>query len=238
MLAEAASCDSVEAFVYTSSVDVYADPPHETVDENHPLWSSTAKTNEYNRTKAIGDRLVLDANGPRLRTVCLRLAHVYGDRHTQGLIEILDAIKGNAPLVQVGEGRNLMEVLSAHNAATAHLLAATALLRPDTTPASPKIDGEAFNISDGSPVPFWHHVRIMWKAARGEDALKGVKILPAWVMAALVFLAEWCYWIFTLGTLEPPAALSRTSLTYVTATHTYSITKGPRGTELRSRRGP
>ena len=225
LLDAAAEHESVRAFVYSSSVDTYADPPHDLVDESHPVWSPASKIAEYNRTKAIGDGLVREANGPQLRTVCLRLAHIYGDRHTQGLTQVLDSIKGDRPLVQIGDGTNLMEVLSADNAATAHLLAAKALLDPRRALDGGEVGGEAFNVSDGAPVPFWHHVRVIWGVARGEDALKKVTVLPAWAMGTLVFLATWSYWIFTLGTVEPPVALSKTSFAYVTTSHTYSIQK-------------
>lgn len=73
LLTVAAENTSAQALVYTSRVDTYADPPHENVTEAHPLWPASDKSNEYNRTKAIADCLVRDANGPQLRTVTLRL---------------------------------------------------------------------------------------------------------------------------------------------------------------------
>ncbi|KAM5341753.1 hypothetical protein ACJ41O_014784 [Fusarium nematophilum] len=223
LLTVAAESDSAQALVYTSSVDTYADPPHEDVTEEHPLWPASDKSNEYNRTKAIADGLVRDANGPQLRTVALRLGHAYGERHIQGMVEVLDMCSGNKKLVQVGPGKNIMEVVSAENCAIAHLLAAKALLDPTRTAG--KVDGEAFNISDGAPMPFWHHIKVIWGVARGEDALKNVSVVPAWVMIVTVYLAEWLFWVFTLNMAKPPAALRRVSLDYCLHTHTYSIGK-------------
>lgn len=225
LLTVATECNSVEAFVFSSSVDVYADPPHHNVDETHPLWPPSAQLSEYIRTKTIADRLVLASNGPRLRTVSLRLSHMYGERHLQGLTEVLDSIKGNAPLVQIGSGENQMEVLSGYNAAAAHVLVAKALLDLRRAAGPGRIDGEAFNVSDGAPVLFWHHIRVIWKVARGEDALRKVRVIPAWVMIAIVFLVEWGLWICTLGTMEPPVTLSRSAFSYATASHTYSVQK-------------
>ncbi|KAI3588153.1 hypothetical protein IWW34DRAFT_18465 [Fusarium oxysporum f. sp. albedinis] len=222
LLTVASECDAIQAFVFTSSVDAYANPPHTNADETYPLWSPNDKSNEYNRTKAIGDHLVREANGPRLRTVTLRPGHAYGERHVQGMVEVLDMCK-NKKLVQIGDGKNLMEVVSGENNAIAHVLTAKALLDPSR--ASGKVDGEAFNVSDGAPVPFWHHTGVIWKTARGEDVFKDVIVLPAWVMIVAVFLAEWTFWILTLNTAKPPVELRRVSLEYCVYTHTHSIEK-------------
>ncbi|KAK7397757.1 hypothetical protein QQX98_012871 [Neonectria punicea] len=223
LLTVAADSDFTQALVYTSSVDTYADPPHSNVTELHPMWPQSDKSNEYNRTKAIADRLVLAANGSQLRTVSLRLGHAYGERHIQGLVEVLDVCSGNQRLVQVGQGENLMEVVSADNSATAHVLAAKALLDPSR--AVGKVDGEGFNISDGSPVPFWHHIKVIWKVARGKKALEDITVIPAWVMVVAVNLVEWLLWALTLDTVKPPTPLRRVSLDYCVYTHTYRIEK-------------
>ncbi|RTE74367.1 hypothetical protein BHE90_011192 [Fusarium euwallaceae] len=223
LLTVATESESVRAFVYTSSVDIYTDPPFLDVVESHALWSDSDKSNQYNRTKAIADRLVRDANGPQLRTVALRLGHAYGERHIQGMVEVLDMCEGSKKLVQVGSGENVMEVVSADNSSMAHVLAAKALVDP--TRAEGKVDGEGFNISDGVPMPFWHHIRLIWKTALGQDELKNLTILPAWVMIVAVNAVEWILWIFTLNMVKPPVELRRVSLDYCLNTHTYSIDK-------------
>ncbi|KAF4422234.1 Sterol-4-alpha-carboxylate 3-dehydrogenase, decarboxylating [Fusarium austroafricanum] len=222
LLNAALESDAVKAFVFTSSVDVYANPPHADVDETFPLWKDSNKSNEYNRTKAIADILVRQANSPQLRTVSLRPGHGYGERHTQGLVEVLDMCK-NKKIFQIGDGSNLMEVASGENCAIAHVLAAKALLDP--TRAAGNVEGEAFNVSDGAPVPFWHHMGVIWKTARGEDVFKDVVILPAWVMISAVVLVEWFYWVFTFNTVKPPGELRRVSLHYCVYTNTFSIEK-------------
>ncbi|KAH7113953.1 hypothetical protein B0J13DRAFT_573984 [Dactylonectria estremocensis] len=223
LLTVGAESDSVRALVYTSSVDIYADPPHTNVDELHALWPASDKSNEYNRTKAIADCLVRTANSPQLRTVALRPGHAYGERHVQGMVEALDVCEGNKKLFQVGPGTNLMEVVSADNVATAHVLAAKALLDPSR--AAGKVDGEGFNISDGAPVLFWHHMKLIWRTAAGEEAVKNITVLPAWIMVVAVYLAEWMFWTFTFNTVKPPTALRRVSLDYCIHTHTYEIEK-------------
>ncbi|KAK5993533.1 Sterol-4-alpha-carboxylate 3-dehydrogenase erg26-like protein [Cladobotryum mycophilum] len=219
----ATESDSVKALVYTSTIDVYATPPLFNVAETHPLWPESDKSDQYNRTKAIGDLLVQKASNPRLRTAVLRLAHVYGERQSQGLDEVLNMCSGNKKLVQIGQGENVMEVVSADNGALGHLLTAKALLDPSR--ASGKVDGEAFNISDGAPVPFWYHNRLIWEVVRGKDALKDVMIIPAWVMIVMVNVVEWLLWIFTLNIVKPPIELRRVSLHYCIDNNTFNSEK-------------
>lgn len=63
---------TVKALVYTSSPDIYANPPHHNVTETHPLVPDDSQHNgsvsEYVRTKATAHRLVLAVNSPSLRT--------------------------------------------------------------------------------------------------------------------------------------------------------------------------
>ena len=225
LLDVAAQSPTVMAFVFTSTVDIYVKPPHVNVGESHPLWPESDRSNGYNRTKAIADRLVRAANGPSLRTACLRLGHAYGERQAQGLREVLDMCEGDQPLVQLGDGSNLMEVVSADNVARAHVLAAKALVREDREDATTKVGGEAFNISDGAPVPFWYHTKLIWAAARGEEAVNTVTVIPGWIMVVAVVIAEWVFWLVTLDRVKPPNTMSRLAMEYCLLTHTYSIEK-------------
>ncbi|RFN52434.1 sterol-4-alpha-carboxylate 3-dehydrogenase, decarboxylating [Fusarium flagelliforme] len=219
----ASESNSVRAFVFTSSIDVYANPPHINADETLPLWPESDRSNEYNRTKAIGDRIVRQANGSKLKTAVLRPGHAYGERQVQGMIEAVKMAAGNGQLIQIGNGKNMVEVIFARNFAIVHTLAAKALLDPSRTAG--KVDGEAFNISDGRPVPFWHHVRIIWEAVRGKDVSEEIIVLPGWVMAVASFLAEWLFFIFSFGRAKPPVELRRMSVEYCLYDHTHSIQK-------------
>ncbi|KAK8113313.1 hypothetical protein PG984_013839 [Apiospora sp. TS-2023a] len=212
---------SVKALVYTSSPDIYANPPHHNISETHPLapdeqrrWDD-GSVSEYARTKAAAQRLVLAANSPSLRTCALLPAHMYGERSTQGLHEILSfCADRDGP--------------SAANVARAHLLAAKALLDPPR--ARGDVAGESFNITDGRPVAFWNeHVRAAWKEARGiEDdsvLLKKVIVVPGWVYRLIAWVVRMLFWILTLGTVSPPTAVSEQGVLYSLGEHTYSVDK-------------
>jgi sterol-4alpha-carboxylate 3-dehydrogenase (decarboxylating) len=223
LLAAATNDDAVEAFVFTSSVDTYACPPHDNVDETHPLLPESDTSNEYARTKAVADRAVLAANGSHLRTVSLRPGHMYGDGYAQGLQEIMSLYSESGPLIQLGRGDNLMEVVSIDNAATLHILAAKALLDPKR--ADGVVAGEAFNVSDGAPVPFWHHARVIWQAIAGDKPLNSTIIIPAWLILFIMYSLEWVLWIFTLDIIKLPKTMDRAAMSYCLYTHTYSIQK-------------
>jgi len=173
----------------------------------------------------MADKIVRLANSPNLPTVSLVMAHSYGVRDTQTIPATLNACPENQKPFQIGNGDNLVEILGMKNGATAHILAAKALLDPSR--ASGKVDGEAFIISDGIAVPFWHHARLIWTIARRRSRtdLVEVTILPVWFALAIASLLRWMYWIFTLGTKEPPVSLSKTSMTYCVNTHTYNTRK-------------
>jgi len=213
---------SVKALVYCSTVDAYADPPHENISEDHPLCPDNF-FEAYARTKATADRLVLAANGPTLRTVSMRVSHMYGPYCSQQMPILLDICAGNKPLFQLGAGTNMIEVVSSDNAAALHILGAKAILDPSR--ANGKVDGEAFNVSDGAPQPFWRHVVHFWSAARGRDVKDELIVFPEWLVRIVYFLVGWIVWILTLGTREPPPSLSWTTLTHSLEHHTYSLAK-------------
>lgn len=222
LLELSASCPSVNAFVNCSSIDIYADAPHIEADETHPTCISPVHE-PYAHTKAVSDRLVLAANGPQLRTTSLRVAHMYGARCSQQLQVLLDMCAGNGPLFQLGPGTNLIEVVSVDNAAAAHILAAKALADPNR--AHGRVDGEAFNISDGQAVPFWYHTTLFWSAARGRPVADELTIIPEWFARLIFSFVQWLFWIFTLGYVDPPANMSTTALSYSLESRTYSSKK-------------
>ena len=91
LLACAAQAHSTRAFVYTSSTVVMIGSKPNFANESSPVLSATSKENEYAKTKAIADTLLLEANdtgnesGNGLRTACLRNSnhsHVWRERHT------------------------------------------------------------------------------------------------------------------------------------------------------------
>lgn len=224
----------VKALVYTSSLDIYADPPLDHAQETHPLWPDHPLpwrgVSEYDRTKTIAHRLVLAANSPPvLKTAIIVPSHIWGVRDRQGLSLFFDTFADpRKPLWQVGEGRNVNSCVEAGNCAAAHVLAAKALL--DESLARGRVDGEAFNVTDGEDVNFWEDIRVTCAMIRGcygkgEEAMPKVHILPSWTMRLLVWIVKWVLLIFTLGYVEPSQPLSRNGCSWATEDHTLDDTK-------------
>lgn len=216
--------DHVRTLIYTSSVEVMEGLSHNFVTEDARMFTVASRGEYYAKTKAIADQAVLDANGMGgLRTLCLRLAVVYGDHDSQMIPGTLQALQEGRQRYQIGDNRNLFDAVSATNVARSHLLAAKALLRQPED-GSEKVGGEAFFITDGNPVPFWTLARQIWSAAGDRTALKEVTVIPAWLILNLASAVEWLYWTFTMG-LKRPKVLRRQVMAYTCYPRTYSIDK-------------
>jgi sterol-4alpha-carboxylate 3-dehydrogenase (decarboxylating) len=206
LLRVAAGCSSVKAFVYTSSSGVLKGDSYDMGDESWPLKTAKNCTNNaYATSKAIADQLVRDNNGKAFLTVTLRVCAVYGERDSQIIPAMMRLMKEGKHRIQIGDNTAKSDRTSGENAALAHVLAAKALLakinNPDTD--RPKVDGEAFFITDGWPMPTWDFARLVWKEAGDHTPPDQIRVIPAWFILNLASLTEWMYWIFTLGYMRP-----------------------------------
>lgn len=237
LLALAREKPYVKSLVYTSSVDIYSDPPHHYITESHPLWPDHpppwAGVSEYDRTKTVAHRLVLASNSPpHLCTAVIVPAHMWGVRDSQALSLYFDTFEDpRKPLWQVGPGTNVLSCVEAGNCAAAHVLAAKCLVDPARiSEGGGPVDGEAFIVTDGQDVNMWDDVWSTCALIRrpalgaGEGAPK-VHMVPAWVMRLVVEVAKWLYLIFTLGYAEPPPTFGRNGLSWCTEEHTQDDSK-------------
>ncbi|MCJ1394807.1 hypothetical protein MMC18_007687 [Xylographa bjoerkii] len=229
LLTAAAECPCVRALIYTSSATMAAGHQHVDLDESAPLADTDPSSHPYAATKARADRLVLAANQPTtaeresLRTACIRLPIVYGERDLLAIPGALAALQKGQTRFQLGPGTNLWDFCSADNAAAAHVLLAQALLVPGR-PSTAKVDGEAFNITDGTRRSFWAFPRDVWRAAGHEVDPEKVWEMPIWLAMFTAELLEWLYRIFTWGA-KRPAQMGRQQVEYSCFEHTYSIEK-------------
>ena len=118
------------------------------------MATSTSRLNYYSKFKALADQYVLDSNNKTgLRTTCLRVISVYGPRDIQMIPGTLQVLRAGHQRKQIGDITNLYDFCSVQNAAKAHVLAAKALLVDQDDPLL-MVDGEAFFITDGHPIPY------------------------------------------------------------------------------------
>ncbi|PVI07891.1 NAD(P)-binding protein [Periconia macrospinosa] len=208
LLKHAAACASTRAFIFTGS-DSGMFPQQDPITEDQArLYTAAADhTTPYGVTKGIADAMVLAANGPELRTVSLRVPGMYGTHDYKGMLpQLLDAVRKGQHKVQIGENKRVFEVVEVRKAAEAHILAAKVLLRREEnspTKGLPKVDGEAFFISDGHPVPYWDFFRKCFAAAGAPVKPGEIQVLPLGAMKMVASIVEWFFAIFTLGYKTP-----------------------------------
>ena len=224
LLKAAIASKHVKMLIYTSSIEVMEGSTHNFITEDAQLCTATSRAEYYAKSKAVADQAVLDANGRGgLRTLCLRITVAYGERDNQCIPGTFEALQKGRNRYQIGDNQSLFDWVSVTNVAQSHLLAAQALLRQSEDDGR-KVDGEAFFITDGNPIPFWTFERLVWYAAGDRTTSEEVTIIPAWFMLSLASMVEWLYWAFTLG-LKRPKVLRRQIMAYTCHPRTYSIDK-------------
>jgi len=147
-----AACRSagVRRLVFTSSPSVVAaDHDLRGIDESMPYPARYRAL--YPETKAAAERAVLAAHGDTLRTISLRPHLIFGPGDTNLVPTILKRARAGR-LVQVGNGKNLVDLTFIDDCVAAHVLAAAAL---DDRPTA---GGRAFFISQGTPVSLWEWI--------------------------------------------------------------------------------
>jgi nucleoside-diphosphate-sugar epimerase len=188
---EACRSQGVCRLVYTSSPSVvFNGRDMEGVDESVPYPRHFEA--HYPHTKAIAERLVLQANDRKLATVALRPHLIWGPGDNHLVPRILARARAGM-LRRIGNRPCLVDSVYIDNAADAHLLAADKLF-----PGSP-ISGKAYFISQGEPVPVWDLVNRILAAA---DLPPVTKTIPPQVAYAAGWLLELVWRI--LGRTDEP----------------------------------
>ncbi|KAM0794864.1 C-3 sterol dehydrogenase/C-4 decarboxylase family protein [Usnea florida] len=231
VLACAIESPTAKALVYTSTCAVSKGYQHFNINETAPLWDQDSKTIPYFKTKALADVLTREANSPinhegrGLLTATLRLPFVYGERDNQTIPSMLKTAEEGQTKIQLGDNKNLVEPTYIGNIATAHLLAARKLLESENGPLNPRVDGEAFHITDGDPQPFWTFARMIWRTAGDETTPEQVTTVPGWLALLMARGIEWAFFVSTLGTIRPPLTISPLYIQYTVYNSTYDISK-------------
>ena len=175
--------EGVRQLVFTSSPSVtFAGRDQCGVDESEPY--PTRWLAHYPHTKAIAEKMVLEANGQQgLLTCALRPHLIWGPRDQHLIPRLLDrARKGQ--LRRVGKGQNVIDAVYVENAAAAHLLAANALQ------AGSPVCGKAYFITNGEPVNCWRWMNEILELG-GLPAVQQSISLPAAYAVGAVLEVGW-----------------------------------------------
>ena len=178
--------------------------------------------------QAEAEALVLAANRsptfPKLLTCSIRPSGIFGPGDVQQTPGFLRAYHNNQTGFQLGQNDNLFDFTYVTNIAHAHLLAARALVYTFGLDASPsahsRVDGEAFFITNDSPVYFWDFARAIWKAAGNEKGVEHVWSIGKDVGMGIATVLEWVGWI-----TRRPAKLTPLQVKYACMTRYYDIGK-------------
>jgi sterol-4alpha-carboxylate 3-dehydrogenase (decarboxylating) len=196
----ARQCNDTRAFVYTST-DSAVEPTQDPLTEDKAkLYDEKNYANPYALSKAVADAAVQAADCRDLHTAVIRLPVVYGERDTNFMPQLVASVRKREHKMQIGQNKKVFEFIYVAKAAEAHILAARALVDPETVAS---VGGEAFFISDGRPEPFFDFSRRCYTAIGSPVGPKEITIIPMPAMQAMASVGEWAYKIFTFGTVRP-----------------------------------
>ncbi|RMZ84609.1 hypothetical protein DV737_g1099, partial [Chaetothyriales sp. CBS 132003] len=164
-------------FVHTSSSSVVHDGTADLLGatEDYP-YVCPNRVEYYSETKVYSERTVLEANNPAngFYTCALRPAGIVGEGDKSGYAYSMTYQAAYAPSwqlkIQLGDNTNLFDTTYVGNVAYGLLCAAQALnaqiRRQAEGRAAPldteRVDGEAFNLTNGEPTTFWDQGRYLW----------------------------------------------------------------------------
>lgn len=127
----------------------------------------------------------------------------------------------------MGANNNLFDFTYVENVAHAHLISARALLATYNAATAPldyeKVDGEAFIITNDSPIYFWDFTRLIWNAAGSPRGTEHVWVIPREVG---IFLGTVVETVCGLIGLSP--TFNRQRILYSTMTRYFNIEKAKR----------
>lgn len=164
-------------------------------------------------------------------TCAIRPAGIYGEKDTTITRKLLEHSANASPTVlrmQLGDNDNLFDFTYVGNIAYGHTLAAQRLLathaRQESGLGMPldheRVDGEAFNITNDSPIYFWDMTRAVWaltgKIVEPDQAIA----LPEWLLGPIGGIAE-----TVLGVFGKTPRLTRRIVRYSCMTRYYSCAK-------------
>jgi len=202
--------NAVPKLIFTSSPSVvYGGSSLEGVDETVPYPENYLS--EYPRTKAIAEKLVIEANSPDLATVSIRPHLIWGpgDPH---LVPRLLAKADKGRLVRVGQGENRVDMIYIDNAVSAHLKACDALEFGD-----PSASGKVYFVSDGEPVNLWQWINEVLKKTSRPPVTRSISYRNASRVG--YFLEKIYHW----GNIKKEPPMTRFLASQLATSHYFNI---------------
>ena len=181
--------NGVKKLIFTSSPSVvFNHAPLEDADESAPYADSFYC--EYPRSKAIAEKMVIEANGKAgLLTVALRPHLIWGPGDPHLIPRIIDSAR-KGRLMRVGDGTNKVDINYIDNAVEGHILAGDAL-----KPGSP-VAGKCYFLNDGAPVLLWDWINNLLERLDIPPVQKAISFSTAKTLGGILEIA---YRVFNLS---------------------------------------
>ncbi len=171
----------VPKLVYTSTPSVIFGMENlEGVDESYPYPQKFFSY--YSHTKAMAEQYVLAANGLHDVAVCALRPHLIWGPRDNHIIPMLILRARAHRLIQVGDGRNRVDITYIDNAVHAHLLAVDKLSR------SSPLAGKAYFIGDHEAVNLWDWINTLLSQVGISGIKKSMSFKTAYRLGAILEL--------------------------------------------------
>jgi len=207
-MVEAALGNGVEKFIFISTPSIYHSfSDRFDVKETDPL--PRKMVNNYALTKLMAEKLVLEHNGSKIKTIALRPRAIIGAGDTVIFPRIVEASAGGRLRI-IGKGDNICHFTCARNVIEAIIC---------SLEATPGAYGQAYNICDGEPVRLWDALNYVFVSLGMEPVVKRV---PVWLAMFAARIAESRSWLKG-GKKEP--AMTRYSIAVLAHSLTLDISR-------------
>ncbi len=186
--------------------------------ENHNIENANEELSypmhypaHYPKTKAKAEKMVSNAASLELKTVSIRPHLLWGVRDSHILPTLAKrAVQGR--LMQVGDGKNIVDMTHIRNAAEAHINAAEALY------SNPEISGKNYFISDDNPLNLWNWISQFLEDIGAPAIKKNIPFKRAYRIGAVM---EFLFRLFRIKNDPPMTRFAAIQLAY---SHYFDIT--------------
>ncbi|KAJ3061608.1 hypothetical protein HDU98_002452 [Podochytrium sp. JEL0797] len=210
---------NIHKLVYTSSGSVvFNGQSLQEADESMPYCET--HMDAYNETKTAAEKIVLESNCDVLRTAALRPSAIFGPKDMQGVREMLAVAKTGKRKFQLGDNDVLFDYTYVDNLVEAHILAAQKL---DVNGNG--VAGQAFFITNDSPIFFWDFIKLLNFEYGATDSHKYV--IPTWLAFVFAYIVEFFVLILSpIKAIHPTLTLFRVRI--ITQNKYHDISKAKR----------
>ncbi len=183
----------IKKLIYTSTPSVvFGKEDLRNADESTPYPSKYL--GHYAHSKSIAEKKVLKANNPGLLTIALRPHLIFGENDPNLIPRLVKAAK-KGRLKQIGDGKNLVDVIYVENAAHAHILALEKLT------VGSQVCGNAYFLGQESPVNLWDFIGKILNIHGLKPLKKRVSFRKAFLIGTLI---EKTLDLFNCYSIDPP----------------------------------